>query len=77
MGESTAPVNGRPAALIDELTAQNKLLSKAQARSAELMVEFADARTGMDTQIIADRRAEGDDPRYQCRVVRSVLAAPD
>src|SRR5664279_666889 len=53
MGKSTAPVNGRPAALIDELTAQNKLLSKAQARSAELMVEFA------------DRRADGADPRYK------------
>src|SRR5664279_2633031 len=65
MGKSTAPVNGRPAALIDELTAQNKLLSKAQARAAELMVEFADARTGMDKQIIADRRAEGGDPRYK------------
>ena len=29
------------------------------------MVEFADTRTGMDKQIIADRRADGADPRYK------------
>ena len=50
--------------LIDELIGQRRVLARAQARNAELMVAFADTRTGLDKQRIAGLRAGGVDARY-------------
>lgn len=65
MGESTDQNTSGAAALIEELVAQYKELSKAQARCAAVMMEFADTRSSCDRQIIAERQAAGGDPRYR------------
>ena len=59
------PPGGVAGALIDDLIDQRKVLGRAQARTAELMVTFADARTVLDTARINGLRAGGVDPRYQ------------
>ena len=56
---------GRAGELIDELRAQDAAVSRAQARRAELMVEFAATRKACDNRDIAERRARGEDPRFK------------
>jgi hypothetical protein len=58
------PVGGAARVLIDELIGQRRVLARAQARNAELLVAFADTRTGLDKQRIAGLRAGGVDARY-------------
>src|SRR6478735_5365377 len=65
MGRSTLAVGGPAADLIDELRSQQRLLGQAQARSAGLMVRFADARSGLDRVAIAEVRALGGKARYK------------
>ena len=59
------PATGPAGVLIDELIGQRKVLARAQARNAELMVQFADTRTGLDRQRISGLRGGGVDARYQ------------
>ena len=65
MGESGDRENSEAAALVDELVAQGRVLAKAQARHAALMLEFSDIRRRCDHRVIADREAAGCDPRYR------------
>ena len=65
MGESGDRENSQAAALVDELVAQGRVLAKAQARHAALMLEFSDIRRRCDHRVIADREAAGCDPRYR------------
>jgi len=65
MGMVRVLTGGRAGELIDELRAQDAAVSRAQARRAELMVEFADTRKACDHRDIADRRARGEDPRFK------------
>ena len=58
------PAGGAARVLIDELIGERKVLGRAQARNAELMVAFADARTGVDRQAISGLRDAGVDARY-------------
>ena len=59
------PAGGAARVLIDELIGERKVLARAQARTAELMVEFADLRTVLDKQRISGLRAGGVDARYK------------
>lgn len=45
MGEATDQQTTRAAALVDELVAEQKVLARAQARRAALMLEFSDIRS--------------------------------
>ena len=65
MGMVRVPTGGRAGELIDELRAQDAAVSRAQARRAELMVEFAATRKACDHRDIAERRARGEDPRFR------------
>jgi len=65
MGKVRVATGGRAGELIDELRAQDAAVSRAQARRAELMVEFAETRKACDHRDIADRRARGEDPRFK------------
>ena len=65
MGMVRVLTGGRAGELIDELRAQDAAVSRAQARRAELMVEFAETRKACDHRDIADRRARGEDPRFK------------
>ena len=65
MEGTTSPSGARTAALVDELRSQQRVLARAQAHSAELMVEFAEARRTMDEYLIADRKAAGGDARFK------------
>ena len=65
MQRSTQPTGVGPVALIDELVSQQRVLAKAQARNAALMLEFSDARRSQDRQAIAERKTDGHDPRYR------------
>ena len=65
MGKSTDQGTVRAAELVDELAAQQKVLARAQARRAELMMEFADRRSRCDRQVIAEAQANGHDARYK------------
>ena len=51
MGKVRVATGGRAGELIDELRAQDAAVSRAQARRAELMVEFADTRKPVITGI--------------------------
>ncbi len=65
MEEPGDPPTTRAAALVAELSAQQRVLAAAQARQAALMVEFGQVRRVLDDQRISDRAAEGIDPRYR------------
>src|SRR6476620_3653821 len=65
MGKVRVATGGRAGGLIDELRAQDEAVSRAQARRAEVMVEFAETRKACDHRDIADRRARGEDPRFK------------
>src|SRR5664279_4846349 len=65
MEGTTSPSEARTAALVDELRSQQRVLARAQAHSAELMVEFTEARRTMDEYLIADRKAAGGDARFK------------
>ena len=65
MGKSTDQGTVRAAELVDELAAQQKVLARAQARRAELMMEFSDRRSRCDRQVIAEAQATGHDARYK------------
>ena len=65
MGRTQLPTGGRAGELIDALRIQNTILCAAQARAAELMVEFADVRKAKDKQRISDLKREGVDPVFR------------
>jgi Domain of unknown function (DUF222) len=65
MGNSAVVVGDRPAELITAIRSQNGVLWRAQARSAALMLEFADARERSDKGLIADRRSVGCDALFR------------
>ena len=65
MGKTRVPTDGLAGKLIDELRLQEVELSKSQARRAELMVEFSNARKELDRERIADCKASGFDDRYK------------
>jgi predicted GNAT family acetyltransferase len=65
MGEPGDAPTTRAAALVAELSAQQRILAAAQARHAALMVEFGLVRRGLDDHRIADRAAEGIEPCYR------------
>ncbi|MET0864114.1 MAG: DUF222 domain-containing protein, partial [Nakamurella sp.] len=65
MGRTVIPTEGRAGELIDALRAQNTILCAAQARAAELMVEFADIRKSRDKKRISDLKREGVDPVFR------------
>jgi hypothetical protein len=72
MGTAASPVTDRvggspdrAAALIDALAAQQRVLARAQARQAELMVEFAAVRQAADARRIGDLADQGGDARYE------------
>ena len=65
MGKSTGQGTVRATELVDELAAQQKVLAQAQARRAELMMEFSDLRSRCDRQVIAAAQATGRDARYK------------
>ncbi len=54
----------RARGLVDELAAQQRVLAAAQARQAQLMLEFSAVRAGLDTRRISDQRSAGLPPRY-------------
>ncbi len=58
-------MDGSAALLIDSLRAADREMARAQARRAELMVQFADARKTVDRDRIAGLESVGVDPRYQ------------
>ena len=64
MGKAKVPA-GAARVLIDELIAARRVLARAQARTAELAVSFADTRTAVDRQMINGLRHEGVDARYR------------
>lgn len=51
--------------LVDGLAAADRENSKAQARRAQIMVEFADARTSADQQRIREMESAGSRPRFE------------
>lgn len=51
--------------VIDELTVHMKHLARAQARHAELMVEFTDIRRALDQDVINDVRHQGRRPQFR------------
>ncbi len=53
------------AGIIDELAAQLKVLGRAQARHAALMVEFTDTRRALDQRGIDDDRHLGGRPSFK------------
>ena len=55
----------RAAELIDALAQQQRVLARAQARQAELMVEFAAVRQAADARRIGDLADQGRDARYE------------
>ena len=63
MGKAKVPA-GAARVLIDVIEAR-RVLARAQARSAELAVSFADTRTAVDRQMINGLRHEGVDARYR------------
>ena len=65
MGRSTDQDTVRAAGLVDELAAQQKALAQAQARRAELMMQFSDLRSRCDQHVIAQAKAAGSDARYK------------
>ena len=65
MGKSTDRDTGRAAELVDELRAQQKVLGQAQARRAELMMEFSELRYRCDRRVITEAQASGGDARYK------------
>ncbi len=63
---TTGRIAGSAAAVvIDELAAQLKLLAQAQARYAELMVEFTDTRRALDQDVINELRHQGGRPQFK------------
>ena len=64
MGKAKVPA-GAARVLIDELIEARRVLARAQARTAELTVSFADTRKAVDRQVINGLRHEGVDARYQ------------
>lgn len=54
----------RAAALIDEIRRHEKSLCTYRARRAQLMLDFADVRRGLDQQRIGEHQATGGDARY-------------
>src|SRR6478735_1726851 len=64
MGKAKVPA-GAARVLIDELIAARRVLARAQARTAEWAVSFADTRTAVDRQMINGLRHEGVDARYR------------
>ena len=65
MGRTAVPTEGRAGELIDALRVHNTILNAAQARAAELMVEFADVRKSRDQQRISGLKREGVDPVFR------------
>ena len=65
MGKVKVPTVGLAGKLVDELRLQEVELCRAQARRAELMVEFSGVRRELDQQRIADRAAVGADARFK------------
>ncbi len=65
MGEGEAATVDRARELIDDLSAQQRVLAKAQARLAATMLEFDHTRTELDRRRIADRIAVGADPHFE------------
>ena len=65
MGKVRVPTGGLAGKLVDELRLQEVELCRAQARRAELMVEFSGVRRELDGQRIADRAAVGVDARFK------------
>ncbi|MET3804658.1 hypothetical protein ABIB25_001653 [Nakamurella sp. UYEF19] len=65
MGTATDVQAERAAALVDELSCQQRVLACAQARQAELMVQFAALRHDVDVRRIADRTGVGISARYE------------
>jgi hypothetical protein len=65
MGKVKVPTGGLAGKLVDELRLQEVELCRAQARRAELMVEFSGVRRELDEQRIADRTAVGVDARFK------------
>ena len=65
MGESTNLQATRAAQLIDELCSAQRGLARAQARRAELMLEFSALRSQCDRRFISELEAAGFDPRYR------------
>ena len=51
--------------LVESLKAADRDLSKAQARLAQLMVEFADSRKRADRHRLAGLESSGGEPRYK------------
>src|SRR6476469_5712199 len=64
MGKAKVPA-GAAGVLIDELIEARRVLARAQARTAELAVSFADTRKAVDRQVINGLRHEGVDARYR------------
>src|SRR6478672_3018434 len=64
MGRAKVPA-GAAGVLIDELIEARRVLARAQARTAEWAVSFADTRTAVDRQMINGLRHEGVDARYR------------
>ena len=65
MGKVRVPTGGLAGKLVDELRLQEVELCRAQARRAELMVEFSGVRRELDEARIADRAAVGADARFK------------
>jgi hypothetical protein len=65
MGKVKVSTGGLAGKLVDELRLQEVELCRAQARRAELMVEFSGVRRELDQARIADRRAVGVDARFK------------
>ena len=65
MGRSRLPVGDAARVLIDGLIGERRVLARAQARGAELMVAFADTRKGLDKDRISELKGQGCDARYR------------
>jgi hypothetical protein len=64
MGKVEVPAGGLAGKLVDELRLQEVELCRAQARRAELMVEFSGVRRELDQARITEREAVGVDVRF-------------
>ncbi len=56
---------GVPAEVVDELVAHGRVLASAQARHAELMTDFADARAAVDQDRLDEITAVGGRPQFK------------
>src|SRR6478609_2566632 len=61
----STPEDEATALLVDSLKAADREMAKAEARRAQLMVQFADARKKADAQRIAGIESCGGEPRYK------------